>query len=236
MFVYIFIYIKGLKQLNICEENGINVMVSKENETDNEKQDRQLLLGLKKIRNIANLENKEQMLDQLRRIRGRFNRDIFRSYVHYVLNYLIPNNVWNISRSENRIGQMFTIHDEAFVILVMMNNWKVWECMAKGERRGKGKQFETLFTNQKQKIGDIEVRMKGWSNEGMREFNKTLRYLISVRNMYEWITIENDLMTEYKKIDGDKSCKKRKRDNNDEILLMDRETPLDAYCLNFVQI
>ena len=77
MFVYIFIYIKGLKQLNICEENGINVMVSKENETVNEKQDRQLLLGLKKIRNIGNLENKEEMLDQLRRIRGRFNRDIF---------------------------------------------------------------------------------------------------------------------------------------------------------------
>ena len=77
MFVYIFIYIKGLKQLNICEENGINVMVSKDNETVNEKQDQQLLFGLKKIRNIANLENKEQMLDQLRRIRGRFNRDIF---------------------------------------------------------------------------------------------------------------------------------------------------------------
>ena len=75
--MYIFIYIIGLKQLNICEENGINVMVSKENETVNEKQDRQLLLGLKKIRNIGNLENKEEMLDQLRRIRGRFNRDIF---------------------------------------------------------------------------------------------------------------------------------------------------------------
>ena len=189
------IILKGLKQLNECEDNGVNVMIAKENESHLEKYNRQLLLGLKKIRNIANLENQEERLDQLRRLRGRFNRDIFCSYVHYGLNH-----------------------------------------MAKGEKREKGRQLETIFTNQKKQIGDIEVRMKGWSNNGMREFNKTLRYLISVRNLYEWQKIENELMNEYKEMDDDKSGKKRKRDNNDEILLMDREAPLDAYSLNFVQV
>ena len=215
------IIIIGLKQLNDCEDNGVNVMIAKENESHLEKYNRQLLLGLKKIRNIANLENQEERLDQLRRLRGRFNHDIFHSYVHYGLNHVIPNNVWNVSRSQSRIGQVFTIHDEAFVILIMMNNWKVWESMAKGEKREKGRQLETIFTNQKKQIGDIEVRMKGWSNNGMKEFNKTLRYLISVRNLYEWQKIENELMNEYKEMDDDKSGKKRKRDNNDEILLMD---------------
>ena len=102
------IILKGYKQLNECEDNGVNVMIAKENESHLEKYNRQLLFGLKKIRNIANLENQEERLDQLRRLRGRFNRDIFRSYVHYGLNHVIPNNVWSGFPRDKETPVMFS--------------------------------------------------------------------------------------------------------------------------------
>ena len=133
--------------------------------------DRKLLYGLKKIKGIASLEDDEKRIDALRRLRNRFNDDITRAFAHYFLCHVIPTNVWNGSKHNTRLGMLCTIQDEAFVLLIMMNNWKVWELMAKGDKRGRGSSSEinslSLFTNKKAKFGDKEQVVKGWNMDGI---------------------------------------------------------------------
>ena len=116
-----------------------------------------------------------------------------------------------------------------------MNNWKVWEAMANGEKRTRGEQTnDTLFTNKMCTINNVEIRTKGWSNDGLKEFNIILRYLTSVRNKEEQKDMEQKLLEEEQSI-AVTSGKKRKRVNNDEIINAEREIPLDAYTLQFSQ-
>ena len=82
------------------------------------------------------------------------------------------------SRLEERTGKLFTIQDEAFAVLLTMNSWNVWEKLASGEKRGRGQHGDTLFTNQKKSINGETIMVKGWSNDGMKELNKILCYLI----------------------------------------------------------
>ena len=147
---------------------------------------------------------------------------------------MISTNTWNTSRANVRISHLFSIHDEAFALLIMMNNWSVWEGMANGEKRLKGKPSNTLFTNKTIMVNNVEMKSKGWSNEGLKEFNVILRYLVSVRNNIDIKTIEENLMEEYKQCDNTQ-LGKRKRKNNDELLMSERELPLDAYSLAFCQ-
>ena len=132
------------------------------------------------------------------------------------------------------MSQIFTIQDEAFVLLVFMNNWKVWEEIANGDKRKRGKNSNTLFTNTKKKYNGKDIKIKGWNNEAMKEFNETGTYLSTVRNMDDVIEIENDLKEEYKRMNSTK-CGKQKRDNNDESILAERVLPFDGYSQTFVQ-
>ena len=114
-----------------------------------------------------------------------------------------------------------TIQDEAFVLLLMMNNWKVWELMAKGDKRGRGSSPEinslSLFTNKKAKFGDKEQVVKGWNRDGINEFNKNVQHLIMVRNMHDTKEIESRLMSEYK--DLLKRGSKQSRENYDDEII-----------------
>ena len=93
----------------------------------------------------------------------------------------------------------------------------------------------TLFTNKKQRYNSgVEVKIKGWSNEGLKEFNNILRYLITVRNKSDMKNLETELMEEEKEMLVDKT-RKRKRENNDDQMIAEREIPLDAYNINFIQ-
>ena len=148
---------------------------------------------------------------------------------------MISNNVWVGSRSEKRAGLIFSIQDEAFTLLIMMNNWGVWERMVKGVKRNKGMSGDTLYTNKKVKINNTSLSLKGWSNEGMQEFNDIIRYLASVRNTDDAIEVENEIMNEYKG-SGLSRCLKRRKRNNDDILLGERITPFDGYNMTFEQV
>ena len=194
-----------------------------------------LLKGLEKLRKIGLLEDKSERVLGLRMIRTNSNKDVFRSFVNYVLKYMVPTSTWNGSKDCMRLSYIFTIHDEGFALLTLINNWKVWEAMAKGEKRTRGSEAMTLFTNVKETYNNgAEVKIKGWSNEGLKEFNHILRYLMTVRNKNEMKQMENELMEEEKDLLAEKS-KKRKRVNNDDIMMAEREIPLDAYNMNFIQ-
>ena len=197
--------------------------------------EQKLLIGLKEIRLIGRSRNVRDRIIGFRTLRGKEDEDIMNAFVHYFLRHLIPNNVWLASRSEEKAGKLFTLQDEAFAILVSMNSWSVWEKLASGEKRQRGKLGDTLFTNQRKNINGETVMIKGWSNEGMKEFNNILRYLMNVRNKLETIEIERNIMMRYRDIDFIRKGK-RKRDSNDESILQDREIPLDAYNISFVQV
>ena len=82
---------------------------------------------------------------------------------------------------------------------------------------------------------DVKINVKGWSNDGLKEFNVTLRYLMTVRNKFNMKQMKEELLDEEKEL-GSMNLRKRKREcNNDEALISEREVPLDAYSLNFSQ-
>ena len=76
--------------------------------------------------------------------------------------------------------------------------------------------------------------VRGWSNQGLKEFNVILKYLVTVRNKVDIKQVENMLKEEYKE-NNEKRLRKRKRQNQDENLIAEREVPLDAYSLEFLQ-
>ena len=193
-----------------------------------------LLYGLAKIRRLCSVTDITLRKSNIRRMRERFNIDIYRAFAHYGLSNVVPSNVWNVSKSEDRISKIFSIQDEAFVLLLLMNNWSVFESMARGEKRERGKQWETLFTNRTKTYNGVQVKIKGWNNEGLKEFNETINYLTTVRNMDAVINVEENLMKEYKEM-RNKRRGKRKRDNNDDLILAERVLPQDGYSQTFIQ-
>ena len=242
LYLYIILLTKhisiiGLKKLNErCEnENSSETDESETDLTEDEKYQKKLLVGLKKIRRIAKCNSQDLKISGIRRMRHRFNIDIIRAFVHYGLSHVIQANNWAIYRSQKRISRTFSIQDEAWVLLLFMNNWDVWESIAKGGKRKKGTKSDTLFTNKKKRYNDNEIMMKGWNNDGLREFNNTLNYLVTVRNMDSIITLESKLLEEFKEIDQKRS-RKRKRDSSDKLILADMVLPMDGYSQNFIQM
>ena len=225
----------GLKKLDEIDKSGIPLTEISDDATEAEKHKNQLLIGLKAIREIGRRADDRDKISGFRMLRGMKDENIMNAFVHYFLNHLIQHNVWWASRSEERTGKLFTIQDEAFALLVTMNSWGIWEKMASGEKRGRGKLGDTLFTNKVMNINGESLMMKGWNNKGMKEYNNILRYLIQVRNNDEIIEIERSIMMRYRRIDTMRKGKRR-RESNDEYILQDREIPLDAYNITFVQV
>ena len=170
-----------------------------------------MLKGLTKIHKIATLSNITNRIVGIRRLRGTKDKDILRSFFHYGLSNLTSNGNWNVNRSEQRAGLLFSIHNEAYALLVIINNWSVWEQMALGVKRGISSPGKTLFTNKFVEVNDTSVCMKGWNNKGMKEFNEILNYLVTIRNDIEMINMETELMMEYKRFDEITPKKKEKK-------------------------
>lgn len=79
-------------------------------------------------------------------IRDPENLDMFRSFIHFCLQHIRSKIDWQYERQDVTISNFFSVYDESFVILLMMNSWKEFEMMARGERIRRGDR-QTLFTN-----------------------------------------------------------------------------------------
>ena len=99
--------------------------------------------GLKEIRALA-MKNGD--MRDLVHIRDSENMDMFRSFVHLCLQHTKSKIDWQYERQDVTISNFFSVYDESFVILLMMNSWKEFEMMARGERIPRGDR-QTLFTN-----------------------------------------------------------------------------------------
>lgn len=229
----------GLKELNKQSNRNRNILhhTLDSNEEDMSVEDsykRKLLYGLAKIRRAINVSDEALSISNTRRIRERYNIHVYRALTHYGLCHVIPTNLWNVRKLESRISQIFTIQDEAFVLLLMMNNWKVWENMAKDDNLDDDELSKPLFTNTFKTYNGVKIKIKGWNNEGLREFNETANFLTTVRNMDKVIEIETELKEEFIEMKVNRRAK-RKSDNNDELILADRVLPQDGYSQTFIQ-
>ena len=99
--------------------------------------------GLKAIRELA-LKNKDR--SDLMNIRDSENMDMFRSFVRFGLQNIKSKIDWQYERQDVSISTFFSVYDESFIILLMMNSWKEFEMIAKGEKIQRGDR-KTLFTN-----------------------------------------------------------------------------------------
>ena len=168
-----------------------------------------------------------QKREVLMKIRDQKNTDLFRAFVHFFLQHTRMKNTWMFERSTQRLGQFFSIHDEAFTILILMNSWGEFEELSKSNTSKIDKKIrKTLYTNclvtkdGKVVLPDDENRIdtsvktrkiKGWTREGMQMYGQILVHLRSIRNDQSQITMENTLLEEYKAIDN--GTRKRKRDD-----------------------
>ena len=220
------------------QESDDNLLEVRETDSIMDRYDKLLLIGLDKIRKIATQESMNDRIVGLRKLRDTNDKDIIRAFFHYALSNIVTRSTWLLERSTQRGGMIFSICDEGYAILVMMNNWEVYERLSNGEERKRGKLLKTLFTNSKVETNDPKVTikmLKGWSGKGVKEFNENTTYLLSVRNEEYVIELENELMEEYKELDIG-NIGKRKRDGNDEFILEDRVTPFDGYSIGFEQV
>ena len=251
----------GLRKLEaVLESGGFASIVFDENEDKKkvevcegvfiQKGEIDCLKGLERIKELA---ERDPMCAGLKKLRDTKDVVTFKAFVHYALRNMIPSNEWVASKSEICVGKICTIYDEAFAVLVLMNNWLEWKAMVGGQDRRRDENSRTLFTNKHVSLGGERnsgstegsrrrkkknmVQIKGWSEEGISVYNKILQYLVSVRNESEYKDIEEELLEIYKDEEGDgtKGGKRKRSDVADEILLK-KTKPFDAYSLTFVQM
>ena len=210
------------------------------------------LKGLNKIKDIAKLEEKEA-IKGLRMLREQKNKNVMDAFVTYALKNTVPYQIWVGSKSEICVRKIFSIYDEAFALLVIMNNWKEWEYLiglGKDIRKDR-RESRTLFTNKYIDIvedGDgrgiraginygkkKKIQIKGWNEDGIEEYNNILRYLSTVRNDVDHIEVEEQLLARYKEEDK-LQLGKRKRACNEVEALTKKVKPFDAYNMPFVQM
>lgn len=177
----------------------------------------------------------------LMKIRDQKNTDLFRAFVHFFLQHTRMKNTWLYERSTQRIGHFFTIHDEAFTILILMNSWGEFEELStKNTSKIDKKVRKTLYTNclitkdGKAVLPNddnaidttIETRKsKGWTKEGLIMYGTILKHLKKIRNDANQVAMETALLEEYKVIDN--GTRKRKRgdemdgDDDDDVEILD---------------
>ena len=101
----------------------LNIIESQTTDTNNENSSK-LLVGLRKIKALA---NKTEDRNELMKIRENEDMDMFRTFVHVFLIHSKRKMDWRYEKYQTRIGKLFTIFDEALVILLMMNSWSCYE-------------------------------------------------------------------------------------------------------------
>ena len=200
--------------------------------------EREIYIFLKGLREIRNYMRQERSVrDKLPLfLRSQdVSAEVFEAYLNLFLSCALKKLEWEGKRTDVRIGRLFTIFDEAFVILSMINSWKEWEILAKGGKINK-KNKRTLYTWQPLDINDVrdtnqKVKIvRGWSNEGIKRYNKLLGELKGLRNTDVQVAMEESFRMKLV-AKGVKRGRKRYRvddsdntDNNEQVEVVDPYT------------
>lgn len=207
-----------------------------------------LIRGLRVLRNLVQEKSDHSNVVSIRNGDG----DLFRAFVDFSLMHTVGAIEWKGLKTESVVSNVFSVHDEAFAMLVMMNSWDEWEDRAKGIKIDK-KNSKTLYTmssteggneeghsetNQMRGVGGARLKknnkvVRGWNKAGMMMFNKLVRHVYEVRKNQDQINKEAVLKQEYMKEmnDGEeKRSRKRKAEEELELIEVDGDDVVfDAY-------
>lgn len=119
----------------------------------------------------------------------------FRYFVERILPAISPSrNRFKDRKGKTKLSEIFTISDEAFGLVMLLNEFHCWEEAAEklpGERYAKKKFCDARSGN---KIG--------WSEKGTKVYNRICKNLRSRRNKDESVRLENNMYKEYSRENG----------------------------------
>jgi hypothetical protein len=99
------------------------------------------------------------------------NNTTFTFFVEYMAGAVIGQRKWKTTRCYARLSKHMTVSDEAFMLLVLENQYELW-INSDSNKVGRGKYTEH----------GPNRKFCGWTNEGMRRFNELLEDVRGNRN------------------------------------------------------
>jgi len=138
-----------------------------------------------------------------RRGNGTNNR-AFTFVVEHLAGAVIGHRRWKLNRCYTPLSEAMTVSDEAFMLLVLENNYELWKDAA-SNRVGRGKYTENARNR----------KFCGWSDEGIKRFNKLIEEVRVNRGQQYKVMVEKEvcqtLAERYRKMLGVKRKNSRKR-------------------------
>jgi hypothetical protein len=133
------------------------------------------------------------------------NNDGFIFLVSFMFGSLIGKRQWNKDKFTERVSQEMTTSDEAFVLLVLENNWDILNDVDNAEAKFTGR---TITTNR---------RNDGWSNEGISRYNDLVKFVKKNRKREYSRNVEVGVMNLlYEQEKGVDARRKREAEHEDD--------------------
>ena len=114
----------------------------------------------------------------------------FKYFVERILPAIAPNrNKFKARKGKNKLSEIYTVTDEAFGLVMLLNELHCWEeCAEKNEtdRYGKKRFCDGRSGNQ-----------KGWSNRGIRIYHRLCKNVQRRRQKEESIKLEENMYEDY---------------------------------------
>jgi hypothetical protein len=172
--------------------------------------------SLKDLSDIVTLDDEESFVDRMGCLYSSIAyRNLYRTFVHFALSATKKKGFWKRQRARVALSEMFTVHDEAFALLCLENGMPVW--LRDLEREDYDEthpdQVTIIGLDGKKKEPDDKPKKlshkyitrkqgKGWSNEGIGQFNKLLRMVKEKRNTPHYKSLESEVKGYYEKLDN----------------------------------
>lgn len=166
------------------------------------------LVGLRIIRDYMNggRENRDSLHLFIRQTNK--SKEVFGAYVFFFLSCVFTKSEWESRKVEERVGNLFSIFDEALIMLFMLNSWDAWVLEARGEKID-NKRLQKEYTWKDDTIKRCKVR--GWNKEGLKKYNNLVIEVKELRKEQGQIELEQKLIQEFKNEALRSKGKKRKR-------------------------
>ena len=138
-------------------------------------------------------DKKEDMQGEHMRVTA--DQETWELFVKLFLQYTVQTNVWKTQCGRAKISQFVTVWDEAFAIVAVESNMKLWLHQAAGLDKAEEKGMELYVVRGKKKRG-AKVRI-GWTMEGKKRYNVICDELEVIRNNAESVKKEEIFMKKY---------------------------------------
>jgi hypothetical protein len=143
--------------------------------------------------------------------------DSYQIFCDHVLSQVVGKNDWKTRAGKEMISSIATVSDEAFAILLVENNYQVWEDDALGTCGEGGVKASSRYTVN----GAGTKKYQGWTREGLKRFNTLAAMVhadrISNKGAFEKMVKDKKLMAENRKKGKNKVSASTEESENSQI-------------------